>query len=151
MKERQFFWDWGYLCVIFFSLIQNGAFQRDILQLIMLPVNWCREYVIWFEQLDYMGYPSGEVTFERIVSMVAIMAGIVGCVILVWGGIEQYRKIWDDIYKMVLISSISFSAVLGNMVREYLSLNLIFLIFLINMGAIFLRMYLSKKKNKFIL
>lgn len=73
------------------------------------------------------------------------------CVILVWGGIEQYRKIWDDIYKMVLISSISFSAVLGNMVREYLSLNLIFLIFLINMGAIFLRMYLSKKKNKFIL
>ena len=104
MKERQFFWDWGYLCVIFFSLIQNGAFQRDILQLIMLPVNWCREYVIWFEQLDYMGYPSGEVTFERIVSMVAIMAGIVGCVILVWGGIEQYRKIWDDIYKMVLIS-----------------------------------------------
>ena len=57
----------------------------------------------------------------------------------------------DDIYKMVLISSISFSAVLGNMVREYLSLNLIFLIFLINMGAIFLRMYLSKKKNKFIL
>ena len=58
------------------------------------------------------------------------------------------RKIWDDIYKMVLISSISFSAVLGNMVREYLSLNLIFLIFLINMGAIFLRMYLSKKKNK---
>ena len=151
MKENQFFWDWGYLCVIFFSLIQNGAFQRDILQLIMLPVNWCREYVIWFEQLDYMGYPSGEVTFERIVSMVAIMAGIVGCVILVWGGIEQYRKIWDDIYKMVLISSISFSAVLGNMVREYLSLNLIFLIFLINMGAIFLRMYLSKKKNKFIL
>ena len=71
--------------------------------------------------------------------------------VLVWGGIEQYRKIWDDIYKMVLISSISFSAVLGNMVREYLSLNLIFLIFLINMGAIFLRMYLSKKKNKFIL
>ena len=151
MKEIQFFWAWGYLCVIFFSLIQNGAFQRDLMQLIMLPVNWCRKYAIWFEQLDYMGYPSGEVTFERIVSMVAIMAGIVGCVILVWGGIEQYRKIWDDIYKMVLISSISFSAVLGNMVREYLSLNLIFLIFLINMGAIFLRMYLSKKKNKFIL
>lgn len=151
MKERQFFWDWGYFCVIFFSLIQNGAFQRDLLQLIMLPLNWCREYVTWFEQLDYMGYPSGEVAFERIASMAAIMAGIVGCVILVWGGIEQYRKIWDDIYKMVLISSISLSAVLGNMVREYLSLNLIFLILLINMSTIFLRIYLSKKKNKFIL
>ena len=151
MKERQFFWDWGYLCVIFFSLIQNGAFQRDILQLIMLPVSWCREYVTWFEQLDYMGYSTGEVAFERIFSSAVIMAGIIGGIFLVWGGIEQYRKIWDDIYKMVLISSISFSAVLGNMVREYLSLNLIFLIFLINMGAIFLRIYLSKKKNKFIL
>ena len=145
MKERQFFWDWGYLCVIFFSLIQNGAFQRDILQLIMLPVNWCREYVIWFEQLDYMGYPSGEVTFERIVSMVAIMAGIVGCVLLVWGGIEQYRKIWDDIYKMVLIASISFIAVLGNLIREYLPFNLLFVILVINVGAVLIRIYLNNK------
>lgn len=44
MKENQFFWDWGYLCVIFFSIIQNGAFQRDLLQLITVPINWCREY-----------------------------------------------------------------------------------------------------------
>ena len=29
MKENQFFWDWGYLCVIFFSFLQNGAFQQD--------------------------------------------------------------------------------------------------------------------------
>ena len=151
MKERQFFWDWGYFCVIFFSLIQNGAFQRGLLQLIMLPINWCMEYATWFEQLDYLGYSAGEVAFERIFSSAVIMAGIIGGIFLVWGGIEQYRKIWDDIYKMVLISSISFGAVLGNMVREYLTLNLIFLIFLINMVVIFLRIYLSKKKNKFIL
>ena len=101
MKEIQFFWAWGYLCVIFFSLIQNGAFQRDLMQLIMLPVNWCRKYAIWFEQLDYMGYSTGEVVFERIFSSAVIMAGIVGGVFLVWGGIERYRKIWDDIYDMV--------------------------------------------------
>ena len=129
MKERQFFWDWGYLCVIFFSLIQNGAFQSDVLQLIMLPVNWCREYVTWFEQLDYMGYSTGEVAFERIFSSAVIMAGIVGGVFLVWGGIEWYRKIWDDIYKMVLIASFSFIAVLGNLIREYLPFNLLFVIF----------------------
>ena len=145
MKERQFFWDWGYFCVIFFSIIQNGAFQRDLLQLIMLPLNWCREYVTWFEQLDYMGYPSGEVAFERIASMVAIMAGIVGCVILVWGGIEQYRKMWDDIYKMVLIASISFVAVLGNMVREYFPGNLFLVILIINIGTILFRIYLKYK------
>ena len=136
MKERQFFWDWGYLCVIFFSLIQNGAFQRDLMQLIMLPVNWCRKYAIWFEQLDYMGYSTGEVVFERIFSSAVIMAGIVGGVFLVWGGIERYRKIWDDIYKMVLIASFSFIAVLGNLIREYLPFNLLFVIFVINVGAV---------------
>ena len=145
MKERQFFWDWGYLCVIFFSLIQNGAFQRDLMQLIMLPVNWCRKYAIWFEQLDYMGYSTGEVVFERIFSSAVIMAGIVGCVLLVWGGIEQYRKIWDDIYKMVLIASISFIVVLGNLIREYLPFNLLFVIFVINVGAVLIRIYLNNK------
>ena len=145
MKERQFFWDWGYLCVIFFSLIQNGAFQSDVLQLIMLPVNWCREYVTWFEQLDYMGYSTGEVAFERIFSSAVIMAGIVGGVFLVWGGIEWYRKIWDDIYKMVLIASFSFIAVLGNLIREYLPFNLLFVIFVINVGAVLIRIYLNNK------
>lgn len=145
MKEIQFFWVWGYLCVIFFSLIQNGAFQRDLMQLIMLPVNWCRKYAIWFEQLDYMGYSTGEVVFERIFSSAVIMAGIVGGVFLVWGGIERYRKIWDDIYKMVLIASFSFIAVLGNLIREYLPFNLLFVIFVINVGAVLIRIYLNNK------
>ncbi len=145
MKERQFFWDWGYLCVIFFSLIQNGAFQRDLLQLITVPINWYRGYVAWFEQLDYIGYSAGEVIFERIFSSAVIMAGIVGCVLLVWGGIEQYRKIWDDIYKMVLIASISFIVVLGNLIREYLPFNLLFVILVINVGAVLIRIYLNNK------
>ena len=145
MKEIQFFWAWGYLCVIFFSLIQNGAFQRDLMQLIMLPVNWCRKYAIWFEQLDYMGYSTGEVVFERIFSSAVIMAGSVGGVFLVWGGIEWYRKIWDDIYKMVLIASFSFIAVLGNLIREYLPFNLLFVIFVINVGAFLIRIYLNNK------
>ena len=145
MKEIQFFWAWGYLCVIFFSLIQNGAFQRDLMQLIMLPVNWCRKYAIWFEQLDYMGYSTGEVVFERIFSSAVIMAGIVGGVFLVWGGIEWYRKIWDDIYKMVLIASFSFIAVLGNLIREYLPFNLLFVILVINVGAVLIRIYLNNK------
>ena len=145
MRERQFFWDWGYLCVIFFSFIQNGAFQRDLLQLITVPINWCRGYVAWFEQLDYIGYSAGEVIFERIFSSAVIMAGIVGCVLLVWGGIEQYRKIWDDIYKMVLIASISFIVVLGNLIREYLPFNLLFVILVINVGAVLIRIYLNNK------
>ena len=51
----------------------------------------------------------------------------------------------DDIYKMVLIASISFIAVLGNMIREYLPVNMLFIIILINMGTIFVRLYLKEK------
>ena len=145
MKENQFFWDWGYLCVIFFSFLQNGAFQQDVLQLIMIPINWCKEYISWFERLEYISDTAGEMLFKGFFSMLMITAGILGCVFLVWAGVEQYKKIWDDLYKMVLISSISFVAVLGNLIREYLPLNLILVILFINIGTILLRAYLKKK------
>ena len=145
MKERQFFWDWGYLTVIFFSLLQNGAFQRDVLKLIMIPINWCKEYIVWLEHLEYVSNTAGEMLFKGIFSMLMIAAGIVGGVFLVWLGVEQYKKIWDDLYKMVWISSISFVAVLGNLIREYLPLNLILVVLLVNAGTILLRVYLKNK------
>ena len=145
MKERQFFWDWGYLTVIFFSLLQNGAFQRDVLKFITMPINWCKEYIAWLEQLEYISNTVGEMLFKGFFSMFMIAAGILGSVCLVWTGVEQYKKIWDDLYKMVLISSISFAAVLGNLIRAYLPLNLLLVILLINTGTILLRAYLKKK------
>lgn len=143
MKEKQFFWDWGYLCVIFFSFLQNGAFQQDVLQFIMIPINWCKKYIAWFERLEYISDTAGEMLFKGFFSMLMIVAGILGCVFLVWAGIEQYKKIWDDLYKMVLISSISFVAVLGNLIREYLPLNLILVVLLINFGIILFRLFLK--------
>ena len=143
MKENQFFWDWGYLCVIFFSFFQNGAFQQDVLQLIKIPINWCKEYIAWFERLEYISDTAGEMLFKEFFSMLMIAAGILGCVFFVWAGVEQYKKIWDDLYKMVLISSISFVAVLGNLIREYLPLNLILVVLLINVGTILFRLYLK--------
>ena len=145
MKERQFFLDWGYLTVIFFSLLQNGAFQRDVLKFITIPINWGKEYIAWFEQLEYISNTAGEMLFKGFFSMFMIAAWILGSVCLVWAGVEQYKKIWDDLYKMVLISSISFAAVLGNLIRAYLPLNLLLVILLINTGTILLRAYLKKK------
>ena len=59
---------------------------------------------------------------------------------------DDWNYNMHDIYKMVLIASISFVAVLGNMIREYVSINLLFLMFAINIGTVLLRMYLSKKE-----
>lgn len=145
MKEKQFFWDFGYLTVIFFSLLQNGTFQKDVLQIIMILVNWCREYAAWFEQLEYVSGSAGEMFFKGFASMIVIAAGILGGVFLVWFAVEQYKKIWDDLYKMVLISSVSFVAVLGDLIRAYLPVNLMFVILFINVGMILFRVYLKNK------
>lgn len=83
MKAKQFFWDWGYLTIIFFCILQNGAFQRDVLKLIMIPMNWCKEYIAWIEQLEYISNTAGEMLFKGFFSMLMIAAGILGSVFLV--------------------------------------------------------------------
>ena len=104
-----------------------------------------RENIAWFEQLEYTSNTAGEMLFKGFFSMFMIAAGILGSVCLVWTGVEQYKKIWDDLYKMVWISSVSFVAVLGNLIRAYLPLILLLVILLINTGTILLRAYLKKK------
>ena len=65
MKENMYVWSWGYIMIIVCSLVQNGAFQRDILQLGKKTIEWWLEYAEWFENLEYLGYSAGEVLFER--------------------------------------------------------------------------------------
>ena len=59
--------------------------------------------------------------------------------------IKQYKKMWNEISQIFLIGSLSGIAVLGNTIREHLSVNLILLFMFINMGVILLRVYLKKK------
>ena len=88
---------------------------------------------------------SGEVVFERFLTIMLIMLGVAVSALIIWAGIEQYKKIWDDVYKMVLIFSLSFIAVLGNMIRLYIPVNLILLILFMNIGTVLFRMYLKNK------
>ena len=109
-------------------------------------MEWWLEYVKWFENLEYLGYSAGEVSFERILTMMLIILGVAGSVLLIWAGIEQYRKIWDDIYKMFFIVSISLIAVLENVIRTYIPINLLVLMLLLNSLIVGIRMYMEKKK-----
>ena len=61
------------------------------------------------------------------------------------GNNKTIQKMWDEISQMFLIGSLSGIAVLGNTIREHLSVNLILLFMFINMGVILLRVYLKKK------
>ena len=59
--------------------------------------------------------------------------------------IKQYKKMWNEISQMFLIGSLSGIAVLGDVIRGYLPVNLILLFVFVNMGIMLLRMYLRKK------
>ena len=58
--------------------------------------------------------------------------------------IKRYKKMWDKISQMFLLGSLSKIAVLGDVIREYLLVNLIVLFVFVNMGIILIRMYLRK-------
>ena len=59
--------------------------------------------------------------------------------------IKRYKKMWDKISQMFLLGSLSGIAVLGDVIREYLLVNLIVLFVFVNMGIILIRIYLRKK------
>lgn len=59
---------------------RRRKFQQDVLQLIMIPINWCKEYIAWFERLEYISDTAGEMLFKGFFSMLMITAGILGCV-----------------------------------------------------------------------
>ena len=57
---------------------------------------------------------------------------------------KTIQKMWDKISQMFLLGSLSGIAVLGDVIREYLLVNLIVLFVFVNMGIILIRMYLRK-------
>ena len=73
----------------------------------------------------------------------AFLVGIL--MVIIMETIKQYKKMWNEISQMFMIGSLSGIAVLGDVTRKYLPVNLILLFILINMGIMLLRIYLRKK------
>ena len=140
MKEKQLFWSWGYITVIIFSFLQSGAFQRDVLEFIQKPIEWWIKYLKWFE----LGYLAQNICLTHVISIVLIVVGVIGGILFIWIGIKKYERIWDDIYKMVFIGSLSFCAVLGSIIRAYIPINLVWVFVFINTGTVIFRKYLSR-------
>ena len=61
------------------------------------------------------------------------------------GNNKTIQKNGDEISQMFLIGSLSGIAELGDLIREYIPVNLILLFVFINIGIMLLRMYLRKK------
>ena len=58
-----------------------------------------------------------------------------------YGNNKTIQKRWNEISQMFLIGSLSGIAVLGDVIRGYLPVNLILLFVFVNMGIVLLRVY----------
>lgn len=151
MRDAEYFWGIGYITVILFAIIQNGAFQDDLINFFKIPFIWYGRFCDWliyptydngFKQkmaytgrgMDYQDSGNRSCTFILIIVIVMLMEVI-----------KRYKKMWDEISQMFLIGSLSGITVLGDVTRKYLPVNLILLFILINMGIMLLRIYLRKK------
>ena len=141
MKSIEYFWGMGYITVVLFAILQNGAFQHDFIDFFMAPFMWYVRFCKWLVYPTYdngfnqkIAYTGGEVWVIRILAIVAVLFIMGIIMVIIMETIKQYKKMWNEISQMFLIGSLSGIAVLGDVIRGYLPVNLILLFVFVNMG-----------------
>ena len=152
MRDTEYFWGMGYITVILFVIIQNGAFQNDFIDFFSIPFTWYVRFCEWLIYPTYdngfnqkIAYTGGEVWVIRILAIVAVLFIMGIIMVIIMETIKQYKKMWNEISQMFLIGSLSGIAVLGDVIREYLPVNLILTFGFINVGIMLLKIYFQKK------
>ena len=148
MKSIEYFWGMGYITVILFAIIQNGAFQNDFIDFFSIPFTWYVRFCEWLIYPTYdngfnqkIAYAGGEVWVIGILAIVAVLFIVGILMVIIMETIKQYKKMRNEISQMFLIGSLSGIAVLGDVIRGYLPVNLILLFVFVNMGIMLLRVY----------
>ena len=151
-EEHKDFWGMGYITVILFAIIQNGAFQDDLINFFKIPFIWYVRFCDWLVYPTYdngfnqkIAYTGKEAWINRILAIVAALFILAIMIIMIVEVIKRYKRMWDEISQMFLVGSLSGIAVLGDIIRGYLPVNLILLFGFINVGIMLLRVYLQKK------
>ena len=109
---------------------------------------WYFQFCEWLAHPTYdngfnqkIAYTGGEAWVIRFLAIVAVLFILVIVMVMIVETIKQYKKMWDEISQMFLIGSLSGIAVLGDVIRGYLPVNLILLFVFVNMGIMLLRVY----------
>lgn len=152
LKEKEYFWGAGYATIILFSILKSSAFQRDLLDFFRVPIRWYCRFIEWLVIPTYddgfgnqVAYQTGEAWFFRTFALALfIIVGVIS-VLYIIEGIQIYKKQWDDISKLCFLSSLSGIAVLGDIIREWLPVNLLIMFLLINIAIMVLKMWMKEK------
>ena len=76
----EYFWGMGYITVVLFAILQNGAFQHDFIDFFMTPFMWYVRFCKWLVYPTYgngfnqkIAYTGGEVWVIRILAIIAVL------------------------------------------------------------------------------
>lgn len=95
-----------------------------------------------------IAYIGGEAWIIRILAIVAVLFILAIVMVTIVKVIKRYKKMWDEISQMFLLGSLSGIAILGDVIREYLPVNLLMIFLVINAGVVLLR--ISIGENEYI-
>ena len=80
MRDTEYFWGMGYITVILFAIIQNGAFQDDLINFFKIPFIWYVRFCNWLVYPTYdngfnqkIAYTGKEAWINRILAIVAAL------------------------------------------------------------------------------
>ena len=115
--------------------------EDDVIDFFRIPFMWYIRFCEWLVFPTYdnafkqkIAYTGGEVWVIRILAIVAVLFIVGILMVIIMETIKQYKKRWNEISQMFLIGSLSGIAVLGDVIRGYLPVNLILLFVFVNMG-----------------
>ena len=74
-----------------------------------------------------IAYTGKEAWINRILAIVAVLFILAIMIVIIVEVIKRYKRMWDEISQMFLVGSLSGIAVLGDIIRGYLPVNLILL------------------------
>ena len=125
---------------------------RQLLNFFKIPYIWYVRFCDWLVYPTYdngfnqkIAYTGKEAWINRILAIVAVLFILAIMIVIIVEVIKRYKRMWDEISQMFLAGSLSGIAVLGDIIRGYLPVNLILLFGFINVGIMLLRVYLQKK------
>ena len=106
MKAMEYFWGMGYITVVLFAILQNGAFQHDFIEFFMTPFMWYVRFCKWLVYPTYdngfnqkIAYTGGEVWVIRILAIVAVLFIVGILMVIIMETIKQYKKCGTKFHK----------------------------------------------------
>ena len=106
MKVMEYFWGMGYITVVLFAILQNGAFQHDFIDFFMTLFMWYVRFCKWLVYPTYdngfnqkIAYTGGEVWVIRILAIVAVLFIMGIIMVIIMETIKQYKKCGTKFHK----------------------------------------------------